>query len=1161
MQPARITSLIATLWLGLLATACLMVYGGSQGDGCHAQVVARPSRTHSAAPPAPAPAFQPLPGVSSQDSLEQALPSAPRAIAVDPASGDLYVAGPGEQGRSGWLSVIQKDAIAARMPVGVDPVAIALHPRTGLLYVVNRGSDNISIFHGTEWIATVAVGHQPDDVAVDPVTGYVYVSNTSRGPGILGEPGTVSILSGTQVLTQVVAGFAPRQIEVQPNNQLVYVRNRTGSITVLRGIQLLANVAVEGGGSIAAMAIDPVTGLVYVAVGASVAVLDGTTIVARLEIEGPAIDALAIEPTNGYMYAARQDSIAVLRGTSRVATLPIEQIPTALACLPGTGTCYVAGLLGMGDTGLTIIQGTGILTTTGAGREPHLLVADPPRGRMYLASDGLMAFAGSQLLAAFNAPLNLAAATTMGVSLAKRPAEPAPPASTRPLEAPGDEAPILARQRSLADREIQPETPPMYQLTNGPPGRPAAKQCTGCSLGLDVLMAKENEEGNVPRRSAPGTVSGWQPLVLEDFEGEWPGAGSCWTLYDTSDDGQDRTWGSDGYRAHSGDGAAWPARGGDDGIDPQPPAGYPDHLDSWMICGPFDFSDASSASAAFWLWSEVEEGHDEFFFGVGDGTDDWFYGYAWDVSVPAWAHYTIYFPAYTGSAAYSTVWLAWNFQSNASHPGEFEGPWVDDIEVARSQACPAVDPGNKGLQVHPNELPGQVETIENADTGWVRLEFRMDPDGSLDLARYTGIVDSLCEHGMAVIGLVDYMALPDDLDGDGRKDYDDPEDHIAYQQRFTETVETLAHHFRGTIRHWEIWNEENGLTWHIRPEYYARLLVKVSEVVRPIDADNQILFGGLDHVWATSQYLEPVYDALDLDWAGARPFDILAVHPYFVRVSGEYVLDPNLYLRDSSDPGRTILDPYLDYMASRGDGDNDIWITEIGWNSALDNPAIVNCPGMQAWCVDRATQARYLEDSFDILFSEVQDPQGNCDRVKNIVWYQYHDTTSSAAEMAERMSVAVREIASDPDAVCPADWGLVDGNRQPKPSYGAYQTYARPPTDVTLLSFTATARPGEVLLAWEMASQCGLVSFDLYRSESPEGPHIRINEDPIEARPPGGSGGASYEYEDRTVAAGMTYYYYLEARRADGSTTAYGPAHATTASASVYLPVVLRSTP
>jgi hypothetical protein len=710
--------------------------------------------------------------------------------------------------------------------------------------------------------------------------------------------------------------------------------------------------------------------------------------------------------------------------------------------------------------------------------------------------------------------------------------------------------PAAARGRDpLPDSSVQApapgsEAPLMYLLAGGPPGRPAAKECPACSQLLDALRAAPSGESGRLLPAPLGTVSGWQPLHVEGFESDWPGAGTCWTRHDTSDDGQDRTWGADGYRVHSGEAAAWPARGGLDGVDPQPPVDYPGDLDSWMICGPFDFSDASSAYAAFWLWSQVEEGQDEFFVGVSNGADDWYQGYAWDVSVPEWARYTLYFPGYTGEPADETVWVAWNFASDASNPAAYEGPWVDDVEVAAARACPAIDPGEKALHVHPGELPGQVDTIDEADTGRVRLEFRMEPDGSLDLAKYAAIVDGLCEHGMGAVGLVDYVSLPDDLDGDGQ-DYDDPEDYLAYQQRFTETVEALAHHFRGSIRHWEIWNEENGLLWHIRPEYYARLLVKVSEVLKGVDPANQVLFGGLDHVWVTGQYLEPVYDALDADWAGARPFDILAVHPYFVYAEGKYVLDPNVYLRDDENPGHTILDPYLAFMASRGDGDKDIWITEIGWNSALDNPAIENCPGMKQWCVDKATQARYLKDSFDILLNEVQDPDGNRDRVETIVWYQYHDTATPVAEIARRMSLPRRDISADPDAICPADWGLVDGNKQPKPAYWAYQSYPLPPTAVTLTSFTATPRQAAVLLAWQTAAEAGLLGFDLYRAASPDGPRIRLNEALIRPPFPGNPGGADYEYVDGAVAAATTYYYFLESLGIDASTTTYGPVSAT----------------
>jgi hypothetical protein len=364
-------------------------------------------------------------------------------------------------------------------------------------------------------------------------------------------------------------------------------------------------------------------------------------------------------------------------------------------------------------------------------------------------------------------------------------------------------------------------------------------------------------------------------------------------------------------------------------------------------------------------------------------------------------------------------------------------------ETAAAQPGQGVDSGQKGLHVHPNELPGQAQAVAEADTHWVRLEFVMEPNGSLNLDKYDAIVNSICVSGTAVLGLVDYVTIPADLDGDGQPDYDDPGDVLAYQHRFTETVQMLANHFQGRIQHWEIWNEENGKQWHIRPKYYARLLVKAAEVVKEADPANQVLFGGLDHAWVTSQYLEPVYDALDQDWEGARPFDILAVHPYFIIRLGQFILDPNIYLWELEDPSHTTLDKYLAYMASRGHGDADIWITEIGWNSALDNPAIENCPDMVPWCVTRAQQAQYLRDSFDILFKEVRDPQGNRDRVKAIVWYQYHDTASTLAEMTAKFSIPLETLHGDLQAVCPADWGLVDGNRVPKPAYWAYQAYRR----------------------------------------------------------------------------------------------------------------------
>lgn len=359
-----------------------------------------------------APGFPGPPRVLGRVSLNDSFPSAPQAMAVDVTSGDLYVVGEGGHDLPGWLAVVRGDAIAGKVPVGVEPRSVAVHPRTGVVYVVNRGSDDVSIVSGMQVIATVDVEHRPNDVAIDPVTGSVYVSNTWRGPDdhSRGKPGTVSIISGTRVITQVLAGIAPQQIEVHPGNGLVYVRNYRDTITVIDEAEVLAGIPLGLPWSLAAMAIAPTTGYVYVAGGASLAVIDETELLTTLDLGGPAIDALAADSTAGYLYVAQQGKITVIDHLSVVTTLSIEQMPNHLACQPGTGHCYVTGLLDRGDTAVTVIQGTQILTSTWAGSYPYALLADPHRERMILASDGLTIFAGPRIVETIGAPLGLSAA-------------------------------------------------------------------------------------------------------------------------------------------------------------------------------------------------------------------------------------------------------------------------------------------------------------------------------------------------------------------------------------------------------------------------------------------------------------------------------------------------------------------------------------------------------------------------------------------------------------------------------------------------------------------------------------------------------------------------------------------------------------------------------
>ncbi len=100
------------------------------------------------------------------------------------------------------------------------------------------------------------------------------------------------------------------------------------------------------------------------------------------------------------------------------------------------------------------------------------------------------------------------------------------------------------------------------------------------------------------------------------------------------------------------------------------------------------------------------------------------------------------------------------------------------------------------------------------------------------------------------------------------------------------------------------------------------------------------------------------------------------------------------------------------------------------------------------------------------------------------------------------------------------------------------------PTAVTLASFDASSSGDAIHLAWETGSELNSVGFNLYRAEAAGGAQTRLNAALIPSAAPGGAQGATYEYVDESVSAGVTYHYWLEDVAADGSSTMHGPVSA-----------------
>ncbi|GAB4567566.1 MAG: hypothetical protein Kow0047_19810 [Anaerolineae bacterium] len=79
-----------------------------------------------------------------------------------------------------------------------------------------------------------------------------------------------------------------------------------------------------------------------------------------------------------------------------------------------------------------------------------------------------------------------------------------------------------------------------------------------------------------------------------------------------------------------------------------------------------------------------------------------------------------------------------------------------------------------------------------------------------------------------------------------------------------------------------------------------------------------------------------------------------------------------------------------------------------------------------------------------------------------------------------------------------------------------------------------------VVVEWTTETEVDTAGFNLYRSESPDGPYVKVNDTLIPASPDPLTGG-HYVYTDTQVIAGRTYYYQLEDVEISGQATRHGP--------------------
>lgn len=223
------------------------------------------------------------------------------------------------------------------------------------------------------------------------------------------------------------------------------------------------------------------------------------------------------------------------------------------------------------------------------------------------------------------------------------------------------------------------------------PPEQASPRGTGSGTLWRPLAPSQQGRSNAIR--IPLSPDQWTTILSENFEGTWPPPASNWMVFDNdnppSTNGEyfwaNRCAGRNSTRS------AWGIGGGANGHALACGASYPNLLDSWMVYGPMDLSQATAAEMNFYFWVNTEcvgtncgTKRDRLWAVVStNGTNfsgNWWAGNWYQDSSAdpnGWVAGSLNLNSYAGQPR---VWIAFIFDSDATqvYPG---GAYVDDVVV------------------------------------------------------------------------------------------------------------------------------------------------------------------------------------------------------------------------------------------------------------------------------------------------------------------------------------------------------------------------------------------------------------------------------------------------------------------------------------------------
>ncbi len=356
-------------------------------------------------------------------------------VAINPVTNKIYLA----DYSGGTLTVIDGATNGMSSPSntydGLSNWAVAVNSVTNMVYLVDRGASKVYAFNGATatspatYAATISPGSgNLFSIAVNPVTNMIYVADDSNGYVVV-----INGSTNTEVTTVSLGVYdgsvpiLPVSVAVNPATNMIYVAEDDSgegctssclpnSVGVINGSNNTLAATVGVGNSPAALVVNPVTNLIYVANSGSnsVSVINGSTnavtaTVTSTNMAGPV--GLAVNPVTNQVFVANSgsDYATVIHGTTTPATdvgaANGTSLFTSIAVDTSTNQVYVAsGSQGtVGTFNGSVSNPTVNMLTTASGTNLEQIAVNPVTHKAYAVTNGSGASSISVIDGATNA--------------------------------------------------------------------------------------------------------------------------------------------------------------------------------------------------------------------------------------------------------------------------------------------------------------------------------------------------------------------------------------------------------------------------------------------------------------------------------------------------------------------------------------------------------------------------------------------------------------------------------------------------------------------------------------------------------------------------------------------------------------------------------------